>query len=310
MNEKELRNAKIKKHMVQYLWVALGVCILDIAFYFFLSPTNIVLGGMMGLSIILEPYYTQISSWFTASVFLLIANTIALIIGGVMLGKDFFFKTIFSSLFSPLLLMLFENIFDPMFFMRDISSSGYYIIALLCGTALSGLGLGLALKNNGSTGGMDVIQKIMSKYLHVPYSKTMYLTDWVIVVASGFVFVNGFHFKIEMVVYGILGVLGTAILIDMITLSARSRRTAYIITTKPLEVRDAIYEKLSRGVTFVDAFGGYTAEKKTMLICTMEKNESYRLRFFINEIDPDAFSFITSTKEIFGEYEHRTRGVL
>lgn len=297
-----MNKKKFKKLLIQYSYIALGVILLDLGFYFFINPSKIVLGGMMGLSIILEPFYSSIGPWFTSSIFLLIANTIVLIIGGVMLGKDFFLKTIFSSLFSPLLILVFEHTVSPNFFLESVSAGGYYIVALVCGTLLSGLGLGIALKNNGSTGGLDVVQKIMSKYLHIPYSKTMYLTDWVIVLFSGFTFINGFGFNIEMVMYGLAGVFAVAILIDTIVLNAKSRRTAYIVTEHPEEVKAIIYEKINRGVTYVDVSGGYTGDHKTMVICTMEKNEAYKITQLLENVDPNAFCFVTSTKQIVGEY--------
>lgn len=293
----------IRNKIIQYCYIALGVILLDLGFYFFLSPANLVLGGTMGLAILLEPYYSAIGPWFTNSIFLFIANTTALIIGGILLGRDFFFKTIFSTFFSPFVIFIFEisNV-DPMFFLKEVSVSGYYWISLICGCILSGLGLGIALKNNGSTGGMDVLQKCMSKYLHIPYSKTMYFTDWVIVLLSGLALQNGFAYRIEFVVYGIIGVFTISKIIDTIVLNARRRRTAYIITKKPEEIKQCIYEKINRGVTFVDAKGGYTNESKTLVICTMEKTEAYRIMELLRNVDPGAFCFITSTREIIGEY--------
>ncbi len=293
----------IKKRVIQYGYIALGVLLLDFGFYFFTNPAKIVLGGMMGLSTILEPYYTQLGSWFTSSIFLFIANGIALVIGGILLGKDFFLKTIFATVFSPLIIFVFERVADPNFFLKDVSQSGYYIVALVLSILFSGVGLGIALKHNGSTGGLDIIQKILSKYLHIPYSKTMYFTDWVIVLISGFVFIPSFSFDIEMVLYGIVGVYGVSLIIDSIVLRAKIRRTAYIITEHPKEIRDLIYEKTDRGVTFVDAYGGYTGDKKTMVICTMEKNEAYKVRESLSEVDPKAFCYISTTKEIVGDYD-------
>ncbi|MDE6660431.1 MAG: YitT family protein [Anaeroplasmataceae bacterium] len=292
----------IKKRIIQYLFIALGVTLLDFGFYFFTSPAKLVFGGMMGVSVILEPYFTKLGSWFTASIFLWIANGIALIIGGILLGKDFFFKTIFSTIFSPLVVFIFERTCDPNFFMKNVSVGGYYPIAIICSIVTSGFGLGLALKNNGSTGGMDVIQKILSKYLHVPYSKTMYFTDWVIVIVSGLIFTPAFSYNVEVVIYGIIGVYGISIIIDTIVLRAKVRRTAYIITEKPEEIRDFIYAKTDRGVTFVDAHGGYTGDKKTMVVCTMEKNEAYKITESLSEIDPHAFCFVSTTREIVGDY--------
>ena len=300
MNKRE-----VLKKIKQFLCVALGVILLDIGFYFFMTPSKIIMGGMTGVSILLEPLYTKIGEWFTASIFLFIVNTITLIIGGILLGKDFFVKSVFSSLFSPLVVFIFERTLDPNLFLQYVSGSGYYFISLICGAGLAGLGLGIALKNNGSTGGMDVIQKIMSKYMRVPYSKTMYLTDWVIVVLSGFTFIGGFKFNIEMVVYGVLGVLGVSMIIDAFLLKARSRRTLHIVTTKPIEVRDMLYKEVDRGVTFVTAKGGYTGEDRTMVVCAMEKHEAYRIMDLIDPIDPEAFCYVTSTKEIIGKYDHK-----
>ena len=297
-----MNKKKITKKIKQYLLISFGVLLLDLGFYFFIEPSKIVLGGMMGISIILEPFYTQLGTWFTTSLFLLIANVITLIIGGFLLGKDFFVKTIFSSVFSPFVVFILESFFDPNLFLKEISESGYYLISLVCGSLLSGLGLGIAIKNNGSTGGMDVIQRMMSKYMHIPYSKTMYLTDWVIVFISGFTFAEVFSFNIEKIVYGIAGVFLISILIDAIILNAKRRRTAYIITNKPEDVKSFIYEKINRGVTYVDVKGGYSGSKMTMIVCTMEKNEAYRLTQMLDSIDPESFCFITSTREIVGEY--------
>ena len=216
-----------------------------------------------------------------------------------------FVKSVFSSLFSPLVVFIFERTVDPNLFLQYVSESGYYIISLICGAGLAGLGLGIALKNNGSTGGMDVIQKIMSKYMKVPYSITMYFTDWVIVFLSGFTFAGAFAFNIESVVYGILGVLGVGMIIDAFLLKARSRRTIHIVTTKPEKIRDMLYKEVDRGVTYVKAEGAYTGVTRTMVVCAMEKHEAYKIMDLIDPIDPEAFCYVTKTKEIIGKYDHK-----
>ena len=293
-----------KKWIEAYFWITIGVILLDLAFYFFLDPAKIVFGGVMGLAILLEPVFDGIGSWFTSSIFIYIVNGILLIIGGVLLGKDFFIKTIYGSLVSPTFLFIFEKTMDPYYFYNNISSGNEKLICLICGTILAGCGIGLAIKYNGSTGGMDVLQKIMSKYLHVPMSVTMYLTDMIIVLFSGFKF-NPFGFYIENVVYGVIGVLGNAFIVDYIALSLKSRRTVYIITSKPDVIKNLIYSTLDRGVTFVKVTGGYTATDLTMVICTMDKKEAYKTTSLISQIDPKAFTFVTSCKEVRGEYGKR-----
>lgn len=295
-----------KKKLIQYIWISIGVILLDIGFYFFMDPSKIVLGGMMGLAILLEPFYTMIGEWFTPAIFLFIGNVVTLIIGGIILGKDFFYKTIYSSLFSPVIVFIFEQLFDPLFFLKNVSTeTGFYLVSLAFGTLLCGLGLGLAIKNNGCTGGMDVIQRILSKVLHVPYSKTMYFTDGIIVLLSGFTFIGAFKFNIEIVMYGLIGIVLVSILIDKLILDLKPRRTFYIITRFPDAVKNTIYETVNRGVTIVDAKGGYTGEERKLLICTLERDEAYKLSEVLLDKHPETFSFSTGTKEIVGDYRHR-----
>ena len=176
-----LKNEKTKKKIKEYANVSLGVIILNIAFYFFLSPSGIVTGGMLGVSILLQPVFDMIGSWFTASIFLYIVNFITLILGLIFLGKDFFLKTVYGTFLSPTILFVLERLFDPNYFLQTVTGGNQKIIALICGAIGAGLGIALAIKSNGSTGGMDVIQRIMSKYLKIPMSVAMYFTDWVVV---------------------------------------------------------------------------------------------------------------------------------
>lgn len=297
-----MNKEKIKRLIIQYLWISLGVIILNIGFYFFLEPSKLVTGGMLGISIILEPFFESVGSWFTTSIFIYIVNIICLIIGGLLLGKDFFLKTIYASLFSPTVIFILERTLPNDLIMSTVSTGGYYIVALICSSLLCGIGIGIAIKHNGSTGGMDVIQRIMSKYLKIPMSKTMYLTDWVVVFLAGFSFVGGFAYNIELVLYGSLAVFACSYIVDVIVLNAKTRRTAYIITKMHIEIKEQIYSNFDRGVTFCDVEGGYTGESKKMVICTLDKSEAYRLRDLVKEIDPNAFTFITSCKEVVGEY--------
>lgn len=308
-NKKKLN---FKKKIKEYLWVSLGVLILSLGFYFFLQPTGIVTGGMLGVSILLGPIFDNIGSWFTTSIFLYIVNSITLILGLIFLGKDFFLKTIYGTFLSPTIVFILEKLCDPNYFLKTISPGNEKIICLVCGAILVGFGVGIAVKHNGSTGGMDVIQKIMSKYLKVPMSITMYLTDWVVVLLAGFLVLSltgnndyTLNYQIENVVWGSIGVLTQAFIIDYLCLSAKVRRTVYIITNKEDEMKKLIYSNLNRGVTLTDVTGGYTNENRRMLICTMDKNEAYRITSLIAEVDPQSFTFVTSCKEVKGEYRKK-----
>lgn len=304
-----------KKKIKQYFGVTLGVLILNIAFYFFMNPAGIVTGGMLGLSIILNPVFEMIGTWFTASIFLYFVNAITLLLGLILLGKDFFLKTIYGTFLSPTILLILEQTCDGNYFISGITPGNDKIIAMICGSILCGIGVGIAIKSNGSTGGMDVVQKIMSKYLKVPMSATMYFTDWVIVLLAGFLLStinNGevirqytLNYQIENAVWGSIGVIIQAYIIDYICLSLKARRTVYVITNEPNLIKEYIYEKYDRGVTLSKVTGGYTNQEFTMVICTMDKNEAYRMTSEIALIEPNSFTFVTSCKEVRGEFSKR-----
>lgn len=299
----------IKERIIQYIWISVGIIILNIAFYFFLDPARLVLGGMMGLATILHPAFNLLGSWLTPSIFLYVVNFFCLVLGRVFLGKDFFIKTIYASIFSPTVLLILEKTCDPFYFINQFTETGKVLMPILCGSVLTAVGIGIPIRNNGSTGGMDVIQKIMHKKLKINYSVAMYLTDGVIIVLSGLRFANGFAYELEMVIYGIIAICGSAVLTDLIILNAKTRRTVFIITDKPLEIRDMLYEKTSRGVTFSEASGAYSGKDKTLVICTMDTRQSRKVSELINHIDSNAFTFLVPCKEVIGEYE-RIKGIL
>ena len=303
-NGLDIKKLKAKKFLKQYLMITFGVILLNLAFFFFLEPASIVTGGMMGVAIIIEPILKNVGTWFTSSIFLYIVNGICLVLGLIFLGKDFFLKTIYASLVQPSILFIFERTMDHNFFYKTITDTNQGFICLICASILSGVGIGIAVKYNGSTGGMDVVQKIISKYCKVPISTTMYVTDAIVVLFAGFAF-NPFSYNIERVVLGVSGVIAVGFIVDVVALSLKPRRTMYVITKNPELIKDLIYKNLDRGVTFNKVIGGYTGDEQVMVICTMDKNEAYRMTSIVTDADPKAFTFVTSCKEVKGEYDKR-----
>ena len=186
-------------------------------------------------------------------------------------------KTIYASIMSPTFIMIFEFTIDTDVFLKAVNPANHYFISMIAGGLLTALGLGICFRNNATTGGMDIVQKILAKYLHIPYSKTMYLTDWAIIIISGFFINKGSSFYgIEGVIYGSLCVIIIGYVVDAIALNAKTRKTAYIITSKPAEMKQMIFDLVGRGVTESDVRGGYTGNNMVMLICTLEKSEAYK----------------------------------
>jgi uncharacterized membrane-anchored protein YitT (DUF2179 family) len=322
MSNEELKEAKetiqeiekknkpdFKKWFIQYLWISVGVIFVTLGYYFFFDPAHIIAGGVTGLAIFLKPLWAN-SSWFTSSIFLYGIEAICLLLGLIFIGKDFFLKTIYASLLYPSLVFILERINIPgdaplqMVIFNSIDPENRKLICLFLGALLTGGGVGIALRNNGSTGGIDVIQKMISKYAKIPLCQTMYFTDCVIVVFAGLRF-NPFSYSIELVVYGSIAVIVEGFIIDYIALSIKPRRTVYVISDNPQSIKDLIYSELDRGVTFSPVMGAYTNKERTMVICTMDKNEAYRIVCMISKVDPKAFTFVTSCKEVRGEYDKR-----
>ena len=305
------------KTIKSFFEIILGVFMLAFAFYFFFSPTKLVNGGVSGITIILRSTPLGSISWYKDWMFMYLAQIVLLICALIFVGKDFFLKSILACVLDPTFNLIFEKSnCNPMYFLQTVPPSNFYLVSTVVGGLLSAVGIGICLRANSSTGGMDILQKILQQKLHIPYSKSMYLTDFFVVIIAGFVVNNyeivgvdvsnieGFTYNVEMVIYGLVTVWLTGYICDYIALNARKRRTAFIICDDPDIIRDYIFNEFDRGLTIVDAIGGYTNNPKKMIVCTIEKSQCYILRDKIKELDPSAFTFFAETKEVVGEYDN------
>ena len=286
------------KRKVVYFNIVLGSLLVALAYYFLFLPQEIVIGGVTGIAIIFNGIFGE--KIISSSLIILFLNILFLVIGFLYFGKTFLLKTLLGSIILPLFIALFEifNIqpdilfeIDEMFLkvsneaMNPISE---VILAVLLGSILTGVGLGLCFRVNATTGGMDILQKIIAKALHFPLSKAIYITDGIVVLIAIFVF------GIENTMYSLISIYLIGIIIDLVHIGGFSRRTAFILSQKSNDIKHVILEKLGRGVTVVPSSGGYSGEKYDMLICTLSRNESYLMRDFIFKIDPLAFTFYVS----------------
>ncbi len=305
-----------KKHIFKELCeVTLGVFLMSFAYYFFFKPSNLVSGGVSGITIIMNNSSLAKMSWYKDYIFMYIAQAILLICAFLFVGKDFFLKTILACILDPTFNMLFSlTKSNPAYFLQIIPTSNWYIITTIVGGIISALGIGICLRANSSTGGMDILQKILQQKLHIPYSKSMYLTDWLVVVISGIFVLNinqinnpdtitqAHIYNVEMVVYGAICVFLTGYVCDVLALNAKKRRTAFIITDDIEPIKEYIFKNFDRGLTVVDCVGGYTNLHHKMIVCTIEKRQCYILRDALKTLDPKAFTFFSETKEIVGDY--------
>lgn len=281
---------KDKQRVKEYLQITLGTLIVACGFYFFFSPNQLVTGGATGISIILEEV-TGISN----VIYIWVFNIFLLLLGTVVLGKKFFYKTVYGTIMLSLLITLLGLIFKDLNILSEIEgTSSKLLIAAVLGGFLSGLGLGLVFKNNATTGGTDVIQTILYKKFNFPYSVALYIVDGVVLIAGLLIF------KIEHTFYAIIAMSIAGFVIDKVMVYGKSGYTVFIVTTEYHALKEAIYGRVNRGVTKVPAVGGYSESDKDMIICTISRNQLYSIKQIISEIDPKAFSIITKTTESVG----------
>ncbi|MCD4826902.1 MAG: YitT family protein [Acholeplasmataceae bacterium] len=262
-----------------------GVVLLTLGFYFFLLPQNLVIGGVMGISVLVQDF-------ISVSMFILIANAILLLVGLIFLGKAFFLKTVYATVLYPVIVFILEKTIAPDFFMKYINESPY-LIAGLFGALTVGVGLGLVIRNNSTTGGIDILQNMMHKYLHIPFSWAIYIIDGTIITIALFI-----DFQAGLYAFGAMILSG--MIIDRMSIEGRSGFTVFILTNQTKQMQQAIYNRLDRGLTKIKVVGGYSNKEMEMIVCTIDRMQLYTFKLIIKEIDPKAFSFVTRTKEASG----------
>ncbi len=295
----EVSKKKIKKEDIKkYAKINLGLIICAIGISCFLWPTSFVTGGASGLAILLERILPAIPNVNANSIYLYVINISLLLVSLPILGKDYFFKTLYATLMLPTLVMLFEFIIENADLLDTLRGLDSWIIVSF-GAVAMGVGSGISLSANGSTGGLDVLQSIGFKTLHIPYSVSNYVINGLIIIAGlidSKLTNGGLQKGLEAIVFLFI----TGIVVDMTTFAGFNKRAVFIKTNHIDEVREMIMYRINRGCTLVKAQGGYTLDDGDMLVCVCMSREYLMLRKWIDEIDPNSFVFVTRATEVRG----------
>lgn len=273
----------------KFIMLNLGIIAASIGVSFFMWPKSLVLGGASGLAILLELLIPQVNN----TIFLYIINIVLLIVSLFTLGKKYFIDTLYASLLLPTCNLLFQFLINHFGWYEALQSLELWI-AILGSSISMGVGIGLALKQGGSTGGLDIIQSILFKYLHIQYSTSSYIMNGLIIIGGAFI--NGLEPALAAIIY--LFIFG--FVTDSVTFGGFNKRAVFIQTVKEDEVSDLIMNKMLRGLSLVDMEGGYTKNKRHMLVCICYTREYLELRNEIEKIDPSAFIFVTRAMEVRG----------
>lgn len=279
-----VENIYKKFRIRRYLQLVIGIFIMAVTFNLFLYPNDIVFGGVSGLSIIANRLFN-----IDASMFIYISSSLLLIVSYFALGKEKTLGSVVGSLLFPLFVQLTSNVGTYI----TIANSEVLLCAIF-GGVLYGFGAGLVFKAGFTSGGTDIINQIISKYLHVSMGNAMLMSDGLIVLLGAFVF------GVNKLMYALIVIYIIGIMTDKVLLGISDSKAFYIITEKDDEVKDYILNYLGHGVTIFDTRGGFTKEKQKLLMCVVPTKEYFKLKEGIHEIDNKSFFVVTDAYEVSG----------
>lgn len=286
MQNQKLHYAELIKEIII---LTVAVAIIAAAVFFFLVPSHTSVSSISGLGIVLSNFIPLPLSAIT-----MILNVVLLIIGFLTCGKEFGAKTVYTSILLPLFIGLFELVF-PNF----SSMTGSQELDVLCYILVVSIGLSILFNRNASSGGLDIVAKILNKYLHVELGRAMSLAGMCVALSAAFVYDK------KTVVLSVLGTYFNGIVLDNFIFDHNKKRRVCIITEKEEELRKFIINDLHSGATIYEAIGAYNFEKHNEIITIVDKSEYQKLMTFINREDPKAFITVYNVSNM--QYQPKIR---
>ena len=269
--------------MVTFACVLVGNIILTLAIKLFLLPSNLMSNGTTGLALVMEHL-----TGMPVSVFSLIFNIAMLILGWVILGKQFAATTLFSSIFYPLFLELLNQTIG------DYQITENIFLNLLFAGMGTALGLGLIIRSGASSGGMDIPPLILERFFKIPVSVSLWCFDFVILMAQ-----LPFH-KPEDLLYGILLILTISITLNKSIHMGATKTEVKIISDKAPQIRDAVLNKVERGVTLLHGESGYLHRNTEVVLTVIASKELAKIERVVREVDPACFIIVNRVSEVWG----------
>ena len=282
---------EVKDKIKTFSILTLGVMLAAFAFSFFLGPNKLVIGGVSGVGVIIQDLWG-----FEPSLAMLIVNLGLLLLSLILVGKDFFIKTIYGAVTYPIFSFIFDNLYAIL--PTDLDKFDFtkldMMLVILFSSIIMGYGLGLVVKAGGSTGGTEIGQKIFNKTFHFPFSMSLYLIDGTIIMAGFFLMGQ----DIQTIFYELVFMVVCGFIMDTTIFSGFNKRAVYVISEKWQDVKEVLLKDFARGVTSIKVIGEYSGQDKKMIFCLMSSMEYMRLRNIIEEIDPKAFYYCMRASEV------------
>lgn len=271
-----------KSILIEINILTIAIAIIAVAVYFFLVPSHTSISSISGLGIVLSNFVPLPLSAIT-----MILNVVLLIIGFFTCGKEFGLKTVYTSVMLPVFLGIFENIFPNIGSITDSQE-----LDVLCYILVVSVGLSILFNRNASSGGLDIVAKIINKYFHMELGKAMSLSGMCVALSAALVYDK------KTVVLSVLGTYFNGIILDHFIFDHNIKRRVCIITKKEEELRQFIVHDLHSGATIYEAIGAYNMEKRNEIITIVDKGEYQKLMKYINQEDPEAFITVYTVSDM------------
>lgn len=268
--------------------LTVAVAIIAAAVYFFLVPSHASVSSVSGLGIVLSNFVPLPLSAIT-----MILNVVLLIIGFFTCGREFGAKTVYTSILLPVFIGLFERLFPDIGSLTDSQE-----LDVLCYILVVSVGLSILFNRNASSGGLDIVAKIMNKYLHIELGRAMSLSGMCVALSAALVYDK------KTVVLSVLGTYFNGLVLDHFIFDHNIKRRVCIITKKEEELRHFILTDLHSGATVYESYGAYNMEKRREIITIVDKGEYQKLMNFMNREDPQAFITVYTVSDM--RYQPKT----
>ena len=284
-----MKKNKILYQIIDWIMITIGTAIIAASVYLFMIPSNLTVGSITGLAIIASKFIP-----LSVSVLTMIMNVGLLVVGFIFIGKDFGAKTVYTSILMPIILGIFEIVLP-----NNASIMGDPFVDMVCYVFFVSIGLSMLFNRNASSGGLDIVAKLLNKYMHIEMGNAMSLSGMVVALSA--ILIS----DIKIVVLSVLGTYLNGIVVDWFIFGSTLKKRVCIISEKDEEIREFLINDLHSGASVYELAGAYNMETKKEIIAIVDKGEYIKLMTFIERIDPAAFVTIYNVNKIL--YQPKTR---
>lgn len=282
---------KSKITLKELITLTVGMFFVSATVYYLMMPSKVVVGSISGFVMVLTNFIPLKMSTMT-----LIINVLLLVVGFLTIGKDFGVKTVITSFMSLMYLRIFEIISPEVPMLTN-----EMLVNVVCYVLVISFGQAMLFNINASSGGLDIVAKVLNKYFHTEIGKSLTIAGFV--TASTSIFVYGR----EIFAVSMLGTYLSGIILDNFIDGFHIRKRVCILSPKHEELQNFIVKTLNRGATLYPAIGGWDNKEQLEVVTILEKNEYAKLLEFIHETDPSAFITVSTVSEVIGQWNENRR---